>query len=288
MFKTLFQYIEEHLERKISMEEAARAAGYSASHLHRLFTFAYGISVSDYIRKRKLASSLLMLSDQTKSVLDIAVTCGYEYEQSFSRAFKEEFGMTPGKYRMTHPVLPVTPPIQDFGYECGSGLLFGPEYVMFPEIRLIGTEHDIPYQDSMWLCPKVALEFWDHQRQKIHGVADNNIFYGLTHHPGAGSASSKYMTAVAYKRTDEIPEGMKTDSFGGYLCVKFHYIGRHHYREISQETAHEMYAAIGRYCNTEDPPADIHLEKIDMDEFDGEYCLFEFYMPAKKTGFFAE
>ena len=52
MFKSLFQYIEENLERKIDIEDAAKAAGYSASHLHRLFTFAYGISVADYIRKR--------------------------------------------------------------------------------------------------------------------------------------------------------------------------------------------------------------------------------------------
>ena len=97
MFKSLFQYIEENLERKIDIEDAAKAAGYSASHLHRLFTFAYGISVADYIRKRKLTNSLPLLLDRRKSILDIAMVCGYEYEQSFSRAFKDEFGITPGK-----------------------------------------------------------------------------------------------------------------------------------------------------------------------------------------------
>ncbi len=282
MFTSLFQYIEENLDRKINIEDAARSAGYSASHLHRLFTFAYGISVADYIRKRKLTNSLPLLLDQRKSILDIALVCGYEYEQSFCRAFKDEFGLTPGKYRMTHPVVNVTLPIEDYGYVCGGGLLFGPEFVMFPEITLIGAEYDIPYHDSMWLCPKVALDFWDHQRQKIPGAANNHIFYGLTHHPGAGYSYSKYMTAVECSHTNEIPEGMKTDSFGGYPCVKFHYIGRHHYREISQVTAHDMYVAIGRYCNTENPPSEIHLEKINIDEFDGEYCLLEFYMPMKK------
>ncbi len=282
MFKSLFQYIEENLERKIDIEDAAKAAGYSASHLHRLFTFAYGISIADYIRKRKLTNSLPLLLDRRKSILDIAMVCGYEYEQSFSRAFKDEFGITPGKYRMKHPILKVTPPIQDYGYMCGSSLLFGPEFVMFPEISLVGTEHDIPYHDSAWLCPKVALDFWDNQRQMIHEVTNNHVFYGLTHHLGEGYLYSKYMTAVECHHTNRIPGGMMADSFGGYPCVKFHYIGRHHYREISQETAHDMYAAIGRYCNTEDPPAEIHLEKIDMDEFDGEYCLFEFYMPLKK------
>ena len=282
MFKSLFQYIEENLNQKIDIDDAARASGYSASHLHKLFTFAYGISVADYIRKRKLTSSLPIILDRRRSILDIAVACGYEYEQSFSRAFKVEFGITPGQYRMTHPILNITPPIQDYGYACGNGLLFGPEFVMFPKIPLIGVEHDIPYHDSIWLCPKVALDFWDNQRQTIHDFANNHVFYGLTHHLGSEYSYSKYMTAVECNHTTKIPKGMKIDSFGGYSCVKFHYIGRHHYREISQETAHDMYVSIGRYCNTESPPSDIHLEKIDMDEFDGEYCLFEFYMPLRK------
>lgn len=281
MFRSLFQYIEDNLDRKMDIHEAARAAGFSASHLHRLFTFAYGISVADYVRKRKLTNSLPILLDRRKSILEIAMACGFEYEQSFSRAFKAEFGMTPGKYRMTRPILHMTPPIQDFGYACGNGLLFGPEFVMFPEITLIGVEHDIPYRDAAWLCPKVAIEFWDHQRKTIHDAANDHVFYGLTHHLGTGYSYSKYMTAVAGRDRTRIPEGMKTDSFGGYCCLKFHYIGRHHYREISQETAHDMYAAIGRYCKTEGPFSDVHLEKIDQDDFDGEYCLFEFYMPLK-------
>ena len=282
MFKLLFQYIEENLDRKINIDDVAKSAGFSASHLHRLFSFAYGISVADYIRKRKLASSLPSLLDRTKSILEIAMSCGFEYEQSFSRAFKAEFGITPGKYRMTRPILNITPPIQDFGYVCSNGLLFGPELVMFPEISLIGVEHDIPYRDSMWLCPKVALDFWDNQRQTIPDATDSHVFYGLTHHLGEGYSYSKYMTAVEGNCRNKIPKGMKADSFGGYPCVKFHYIGRHHYREISQETARDMYAAIDRYCKTEAQFPDIHLEKIDIEEFDGEYCLFEFYMPLKK------
>lgn len=282
VFQTLFQYIEENLDRKIDIDDAARAAGFSASHLHRLFTFAYGISVADYIRKRKLSSCLPSLLERDKSILEIAMDCGFEYEQSFSRAFKAEFGITPGRYRAARLVLEITLPIQDFGYACGQGLLFGPEFVMVPKITLVGTEHDIPYRDSVWLCPNVALDFWDHQRQKIQAAAKDNIFYGLTHHLGKGYSYSKYMTAVEVHQPGNIPEGMKEDSFGGYPCMKFHYIGKHHYREISQKTARDMYAAIGKYCNQADPPAEMHLERIDISEYDGEYCLFEYFQPFEK------
>lgn len=281
MFKLLFQYIEENLEQKINIDDAARAAGFSASHLHRLFKFAYGISVAEYIRKRKLTCSLTSLLDRQTSILEVAMSCGFEHEQSFSRAFKAEFGITPGKYRMTHPILNITPPIQDFGYACRHGLLFGPEVVMFPKISLIGVEHDIPYCDAKWLCPKVAMNFWDNQRQKIHDVADNNVFYGLTHHLGKGYSYSKYMTAIESNYPNNIPEGMKSDSFGGYPCVKFHYIGKHHYREISSEVAHDMYVAICEYEKKSAPPSEIQLERIDINEYDGEYCLFELFYPFK-------
>lgn len=96
------------------------------------------------------------------------------------------------------------------------------------------------------------MDFWDNQRQKIHDAADNNVFYGLTHYLGKG-----------------------------YPCVKFHYIGKHHYWEISREAAHDMYVAIGEYEKQSDPPSEIQLERIDINEYDGEDCFFELFYPFK-------
>ena len=49
-----------------------------------VFAAKSGISAADYIRKRKLTNSFAILLDWSKSILDIAMTCGYEYEQSLS------------------------------------------------------------------------------------------------------------------------------------------------------------------------------------------------------------
>lgn len=70
-------------------------------------------------------------------------------------------------------------------------------------------------------------------------------------------------------------------TFGGYPCVKFHYIGKHHYRKISREVAHDMYVAICEYEKQSDPSSEIQLEKIDINEYDEEYCLFELFYPFK-------
>ena len=281
-FESLFQFIEENLRGKIALEDMTKAIRLSTVHLNRLFKFAYGMTAAEYVRKRKLSESLKDLLKQDKSVLEVALEYGFEYEQSYARAFKREFGMTPGKYRKERPVLKMTPEIRNFGIVCKDGLLFGPEMVMMPRIQLVGVEHKIPYKDSEWMAPKVALEFWDGQKNRIKGVGHAKIFYGLTRLLGRDCDYSKYLTAVEVKEGQDVPGNMLKVPFGGCLCLRFHYVGKHHYREISSEAARGMYSVIESYF-TENPQMykGIHLEKIDTTMYDGEYCLMEWFVPCQ-------
>ncbi len=280
MFKTLIDYIEQNIHNKINMEEISRVINISPAHLHRLFTFAYGMTIAEYIRRRKLADSLEMLLKSDFSILEIALVYGFEYEQSFARAFKAEFGMTPGKYRKNHPILNIVPPIRDFGTACEDGVLFGPEIVMVPELLLVGVEHVIPYCDSAWMAPKVALDFWDNRKDEISTYRSKEVYYGLTHHLGSGYDYSYYTTALEVKNMQNIPESMKGDAFGGYPCVKFHYVGQHHYRELSELTAEQMYRAIFEYYQRVGEGPAIYLEKIDQNQCDEEFCLMEWFAPV--------
>lgn len=65
----------------------------------RLFSSVLGESVGHYINRRRLynASEKLIHSDQ--KVIDIALDCGYESSEAFSRAFKAVFGYSPVAYR---------------------------------------------------------------------------------------------------------------------------------------------------------------------------------------------
>jgi AraC family transcriptional regulator len=55
--------------------------------------------LAGYIRSRKLAVSLDDLLKTNSTLFNIALDYGFEYEQSYRRAFKHEFGITPGEYR---------------------------------------------------------------------------------------------------------------------------------------------------------------------------------------------
>lgn len=291
-FEPLFQFIEANLHRKINLEEAAGVAMLSPVHLSRLFQLAYGMTLARYIRRRRLTESVAALRDKSRTVLEIALDFGFEHEQSFARAFQAEFGITPGRYRDTGMELPILLPIQNYGTVCGEGNLFGPEAVYLPEIRLIGTWHDIPYKDSVGMAPGAALDFWDCVRPLLPGGQEAGVYYGLTKHFRDGRDYSRYFTAIE-QRGKGFPgvqaslSGMGTAVFGGCQCIKFHYVGKHSYREISQQTANRMYRLIDRYVfggkAFQGVGRHIHLERVP--EIKGEYCLLEWFAPLVRAGF---
>lgn len=94
-------YIEMNLCEELSLDEIADAAGFSKFYFHRIFQSEVGISVYDYIRKRRLASAASLLLATDIPILDIALTFRFESQEAFTRAFKSVYQLPPGRYRMT-------------------------------------------------------------------------------------------------------------------------------------------------------------------------------------------
>ncbi|MGX7394717.1 AraC family transcriptional regulator [Carnobacterium mobile] len=92
----LMDYIEEHLTEEMSIGKVAKTVGISEYHLKRTFSFIAGISLSQYIKKRKLASANVELIDGEK-VTEIAFKYGYQSIDGFSRAFRDWSGYLPSE-----------------------------------------------------------------------------------------------------------------------------------------------------------------------------------------------
>lgn len=101
--RAMQDYIETHLDEKISLGTLAKVSFYSPWHAYRLFTEHLGLTPSDYIRKLKLSKSALELRDGNKTILSIAYQYGYESVDGYQRAFFKEFGVNPKQYA-DHPV----------------------------------------------------------------------------------------------------------------------------------------------------------------------------------------
>ncbi|MGE5530113.1 MAG: AraC family transcriptional regulator [Patescibacteria group bacterium] len=92
-------YIEANLGREIKLQELAGQAFFSSWHFHRIFQAVTGETLADYIRKRRLTRAVQAIIATRRDVLDIALDNGFNSRETFIRAFKKAYGMTPGAYR---------------------------------------------------------------------------------------------------------------------------------------------------------------------------------------------
>lgn len=92
-------YIQEHLHSQISLDELAREAGVSRSHLCRLFRADTGQSPSQYVLRAKLAEAHTLLTESGFSISEVANVLDFSSQSYFSACFKKRYGITPNAFR---------------------------------------------------------------------------------------------------------------------------------------------------------------------------------------------
>ncbi|NOK61708.1 MAG: AraC family transcriptional regulator [Chloroflexi bacterium AL-W] len=98
-FNLAMAYIETKLDSVIDFTQVARRAGCSEHHFRRMFSFLAGMSLSEYIRRRRMSQAAIELSQSDVKVIDLALKYGYTSPDAFSRAFQEVHGVTPTETR---------------------------------------------------------------------------------------------------------------------------------------------------------------------------------------------
>lgn len=92
-------FIEAHCDQEISLEQVAAVAHVSRFHLTRAFAFSVGQPVMAYVRARRLSEAAKALAGGAESILQVALTAGYNSHEAFTRAFRDHFGITPEAFR---------------------------------------------------------------------------------------------------------------------------------------------------------------------------------------------
>lgn len=93
------KYIEGHLNEKLDLDVVADSVHYSKYHLHRIFTDTVGLTIHDYVKRRRLTEAAKLLVFSQKPILDIALIAGYESQQAFTSTFKAMYKQTPNQFR---------------------------------------------------------------------------------------------------------------------------------------------------------------------------------------------
>lgn len=97
--ETIITTIQSGIARRLEIEDLARRANISASHLRHLFKLETGFTLGQYVKLIRMRQAELLLRTTFLSVKEIMNRVGISNESYFSREFKKAHGMAPGKYR---------------------------------------------------------------------------------------------------------------------------------------------------------------------------------------------
>ncbi|MBG2711439.1 helix-turn-helix domain-containing protein [Proteus mirabilis] len=155
----IIYWIEENLEKDLKLENVSQKSGYSKWHLQRMFKEQTGLTLASYIRARRLSCAAVELRLQRTPLLDIALKYRFDSQQTFSRAFKKLFNMTPYNYRRKEnwQAHGFTLPLRKF-----SGFNLDIEIVTIDSLPLIGIEHTYKANMIDWnfSTEKAREDYW--------------------------------------------------------------------------------------------------------------------------------
>lgn len=95
----ILAFASSHLDGDVSLDVLAAHAGLSRFHLHRVFSATVGETPANFTARLRLGRAAVLLLTTRESVLDIALSCGFQSHETFCRAFQRRFKMAPRGYR---------------------------------------------------------------------------------------------------------------------------------------------------------------------------------------------
>jgi len=95
----VLRYIREHINEPLDRETLASVAGFSIPHFHRVFTAHVGESAICYVRRLRLERAGRKLRMGAVDITEVALAAGYDSHAAFSKAFKQQFGVSPSEFR---------------------------------------------------------------------------------------------------------------------------------------------------------------------------------------------
>jgi AraC family transcriptional regulator len=184
-------FIEGNYVRDIELDDIAAAAGVTRFHLTRAFGHTLGRSVMRYLRGRRLSEAARALAGGAPDILGVALDAGYNSHEAFTRAFREEFGLTPDQLRARGDIkhLKLVEPIlmqQDSNLQLAE-----PRFIDAKPMSMVGLSQRYDY-DSMDGIPAQ----WQRFNRYVGSIPDevSGAAYGVC--TNGDDKSMDYVSAV--------------------------------------------------------------------------------------------
>ncbi|WP_413375625.1 AraC family transcriptional regulator [Alkalihalobacillus sp. 1P02AB] len=173
---TAVEYIEKHLDNDLDYGGLAKISCLPEHQFKRMFFLVAGVSISEYVRRRRLTLAVFDLK-KGKKVIDVAVKYGYQSSDSFSRAFRALHGVTPSKVKSREVPLK-TFPRMSFQISIKGDDAMDYRFVEKEAFTVVGKKETVAYNGS-----EFNPAIWEHLEEIEHELKpfDNTAFSGVLH-----------------------------------------------------------------------------------------------------------
>lgn len=197
-------YIESHLAEPMTLDEIAAIAGVSRFHMVRAFAAATGLSVMRYVRARRLSEAARSLAKGAPNILSLALEADYGSHEAFTRAFRDQFGMTPEAVRAATCVKQLKlqePILMDSTI---SDNLKAPRFETAKAFLVAGLAERIACDNGA-----IIPGMWARFHQEVADIPERvgNVAYGVCCN-GDDSGNFDYIAGVEVADFSDLPRGL--------------------------------------------------------------------------------
>ena len=259
--KDALDYMERNMEETLSIEDIAKVACSSPFHFQRMFNMLTGVTVADYIRKRRLTLAVQELTMTTAKVIDVSYKYGYDSPESFAKAFRKAHGVSPSAARSQGVQLKAFPRLS-FHLSLKGDQEMEYKIIEREPFLVIGKKWDVTCKDGENL--RVIPQLWqevnrDGTSDKIMEIGGDQDILGICIQMKPANENFYYWIAVE-SPTGTDPQGFETTVIPAATWAVFTSTGPmpHAIQSVWKRIFEEWFPSTG-YEHTGGPEFELYL-----------------------------
>ncbi|WP_105619528.1 helix-turn-helix domain-containing protein [Vallitalea okinawensis] len=284
--KNTIEFIDGNIDKPLSIDDIAANIYLSKYHLQRLFKSITGKGLIEYTRSRKLTESLYELVNSDKTVALVSKKFGFKYEQSYTRAFKTEFSLSPSEFRQNPKSVNITPKADiSLLTELENSVIIKPFHIFRPSFTLGGILNKVELRENEknYKATNVAIDFFYNHRQHLTNAINPHIYYGYTYWDTTSNEYTYYLTSLEIDNQKELPKDFESCTVPASNYSVFRLIGFFPPEELTWRHLVDIWNFKDDYLLKEKPlnrSTHYQFEYIDMSICRDDYCELDLYIPV--------
>lgn len=285
IIKNTTEYIENHILEELHLDNISENVNVSKFHLLRIWKGATSTGLMEYVRRRRIVLSLSDLMNSNHTIEFISSKYSFGCERTYNRVFKDEFNITPAKWRKNPIALKILDRFNaDFINCAGEGLIFFRSIEILPTFSIAGIEYIVDVEDNLnnQTANKHGIDFFYNHRTSIVNPVHKDIYIGYTSIPNNFNGYTYYQPSLQIDSNSIMLNDMTIKHINTHKYGVFTYMGPHPPEDISSKTLSGIWQYIS---DTWMPTIQFNLkehfnfEHIDYSRCNKHYCECDLYYP---------